>query len=100
MGHRLMQRAVLHAWPRLESDRARIVLVAMALHAMDSDETPAYFGGWEALSIPLGYSEPNETARRAVQRAVTELRDCGLITQNTQLNRTWKRRWMLSIPDR
>lgn len=100
MGDKLVRRTMHHAWPRLDSDRARIVLAYMAAHAMDSDQRPSYFGGWEALSIPLGYDEPDEAARRAVGRAVRELRQAGYITQNHQVSRTWKRRWWLQIPDR
>jgi hypothetical protein len=98
VGDQLVRRAETLVWPTLKTHPARIVLSAMARHAMDRDEQPAYFGGWQALAIPLGYTDHDETARRAVGRAIEELRRAGYIRQDRKTSRSWKRRWYLELP--
>lgn len=97
MGDRLVRKVETELWPHLPNHPARIVLSAMARQAMDADENPAYFAGWEPLARALGYPQPegNEAARRAVGRAVDDLRRAGHIRQDRSRSRSWKRRWQL-----
>lgn len=65
------------------SPRARVVLLTMALHCLDTpskDNPPnVYWGGWPRLSVALGFVAYDDTARKAVQRAVRELTDAGYV---------------------
>lgn len=61
------------------SPRARLVLVKMALLAMDKDRPPIYFAGWAPLAMPLGYPAYDGNAERAVARAIRELVDAGFV---------------------
>lgn len=73
----------------LDSHAARLVLVRMAVSAIDKDLEPRYWGGWEPLARALG-RRPNIdgtwpsdaaelAAQRAVDRAVATLTKSGLI---------------------
>lgn len=71
------------------SERAKLVLVTMAVYALDNgnDDHPGglYFGGWVVLAVALGYAVPDHdpddkdvikqrrNAEEAVRRAVAEL---------------------------
>lgn len=59
--------------------RAFRVLSAMALTAKDTDDIPAYYGGWDYLALCLGYDGLTGAAHTAVRRAVAELVTAGLI---------------------
>jgi hypothetical protein len=65
------------------SPRARVVLNAMALHALDtpSRNNPAavYWAGWPLLAGALGYLAYDGTSEEAVRRAVKELKDAGYV---------------------
>lgn len=54
-------------------------LTYMALVTMDSDKTPRYYGGVEALSVALGRPEVSRADRKAVSDALTVLRRAGAI---------------------
>lgn len=75
-------RAALSMSPHKLTDTTRLVLVVMALHALDRDypNHPAqtYFGGHELICDTLGWW-PNETHLRRVRRAVTELTEYGIV---------------------
>lgn len=66
------------------SAAAHCCFFVMAFVARDktTKDAPArtYFAGWEYLArVALGYSEYDETARRAMSRAIKELIDVGVI---------------------
>jgi len=67
------------------SDRAAIVLLRMAVSALDRDRAGQdgrlYFGGWEPLAFALGFQDygRGSAAEHAVARACRELADAGLI---------------------
>lgn len=95
---RIVQAAV---WPRPDlTDRARVVLAAMASVAHDQDDQPVYFAGWEPLALALGYADPqpNSDAQRAVTRALRCLTDAGLIDADPDKPRHHKRRYQLRLP--
>lgn len=66
--------------------RGKLVLVKMALVALDDDLTgerdPVYFAGWADLAEALGYAAADygPAAERAVARALADLRAAGLVT--------------------
>jgi len=73
---------------RIKTKNARTVLTAMAAAAIDpgqGDKPPClYFAGWGPLALSLGYDVSSEedlapAAKRAVARAVAELKCAGLI---------------------
>lgn len=98
MGAHLAAKARL-ACHSLTSDRARLVLFSMALTAHDKDREPSYFAGSEFLAMGLGFADPaSEAAQKAVGRAVKELREAGLIVQDAERPRSWKRRYYLHLP--
>ena len=67
-------------------DRSFTVLAYMALVALDRDDPPRYFGGWEQLCrVALGRVVPDDehgraAAEKSVQRAVRPLVRAGAIT--------------------
>lgn len=75
--------------------------------AKDSDSNPMYFGGSAYLARALGYPSSDddrghevtsEAGRRAVKRAISELVSAGHIDRLEGLARTWKRRWLITLP--
>lgn len=59
---------------------ARHCLVVMCLQAHDQGRRPGlYFGGWEALSVHLGYPTYDGAGKQAVKRAMAELSDAKLV---------------------
>jgi DNA-binding transcriptional ArsR family regulator len=72
----------------------------MAAHALDADEQPVYFAGWEPLAVALGYPEPkpDSAAQRKVTRALKRLVDAGLIDADPSKPRHFKRRYRLNLP--
>lgn len=79
MGRRLVAAVCLPMADMGLPDRARLVLVGMAVMALDQGDPPVYYGGWAYLAGTLGYAEYGPAAERAVARAVAELRKQGLI---------------------
>lgn len=66
------------------SHRALVVLLYMALHALDTPNAKGqpprlYFAGWEPLADALGYDSLTRAAEEKVRRAIKELRNKGLI---------------------
>lgn len=62
----------------------RCVALGMARRCRDepTPDTPArwYFAGWQELAHLMGYTEwPNEAARKAVGRCLTDLENHGII---------------------
>lgn len=82
MGASLVALALLH---RDLPDRTRLVLVAMALVALDTDrkgqEAAVYWGGWDHLAQVLGYPDARTgtAGHKAVTRALATLQDRGLV---------------------
>jgi hypothetical protein len=83
------------------SDRAAMVLVAMALHALDdpAGEIPArhYTGGRALLCTTLG-DWPDEAGLHKIRRAVAELEDAGFIVRDGSWGRGHAQRWWLCLP--
>lgn len=120
MGARLVAKAITLALPDSHviskrthrsqpiSPAARCLLLVMCQTAKDSDSDPTYFGGSVFLARALGYKAGTdeyggevleEPGKSAVVRAVAELVDAGLICQVEGIKRTWKRRWLITLPD-
>jgi hypothetical protein len=75
--------AALRAAPNKITDRARLVLVVMALHSLDREFSRTrmprlYYGGREMVCYTLGWF-PSPAMIRRVDRAITELVEAGLI---------------------
>lgn len=79
MGQGLITRVWSISRDRLPHQGARLVLVRMAQTALDDDDPPVYFGGWDTLALALGYDHYTHTADVTVGRAVARLVDAGLI---------------------
>ena len=83
MGYDLAERALI--WSRVCTPRETLTLVAMALHAMDPDVRPMYYGGREWLALatlgrPLLPDSPTYKADgEAVRRSVAGLIKVGAI---------------------
>lgn len=79
MGRKLMTQAWMVPRRRLPAAAARLLLARMAYMAKDSEEQPAYFGGWDTLALCLGYEKFDHAADLAVGRAVRQLIESGYI---------------------
>lgn len=79
MGRRLAASACMPLADLGLTPGARIVLIAMAVLAHDQAHPPVYFGGWDYLAGALGHADYGPTGKRAVARAVAELRKAGVI---------------------
>jgi len=93
------------------SHRAKLVLVRMALVAMDDDEPPRYFAGWELLALTLGYDFPSrrsrmssddrkrrEVVRKYVQTVMRELKDARVVAlTGTPAREGWQQEYHLYL---
>lgn len=79
MGRILEARAWQTPRHRLPNPAARLILVRMAHTALDADDWPVYFAGWDTLALALGYEKYDHAAEIAVGRAIRQLTDAGLI---------------------
>jgi len=112
MGTRLALKASAYGWPRLGSSprdqAARIALVVMALHAIDTHETPWYGLGWRPIAEGLGVTDRTDNAAQAaVSRALSRLVDAGLIERTYEatdasykVSRKRAARWVLHLDPR
>lgn len=81
MGRQLERQAWIIPRKRLANSTARLLLVRMAHTAKDTDEFPAYFGGWDTLALALGYDSPtSKAAEKAVGRSIAQLIEAGYIS--------------------
>lgn len=111
MGIHLARHAQLMVMRELKTDRSRLLLLTMCLTAMDTDEQPQYYAGSSQLARDLGYpprKDPHAdeaharavtAGERAVARALAELRAAGLIQQIEGTRRSWKRHWLITLPN-
>ena len=100
MGYRLQGQAIEHHLPRCRTHAARTVLLVMAYEAHDQDPRPTYFKGSDALAHALGKAvlgTATVAGRRAVERALAELVQLGVIRQEKATNRSRNRRWVLHL---
>jgi len=80
VGHNLIAQVWAISEQRLPSLAARLVLVRMAQTAIDDDDWPVYFAGWDTLALALGLEDnTGPRAERKVGRAIAELVEAGLI---------------------
>jgi hypothetical protein len=62
----------------------RALLSWMCLAPRDDDPEPAYFGGWDALAVGLGYADASTTAARSsIKRALSALVHAGAVERTT-----------------
>ena len=59
----------------------KLVLIRMALTALDSDPEPAYWAGWQPLAQILDLVGTDETNRRRIRERIAELHDAGAVTR-------------------
>jgi hypothetical protein len=72
-------KAAYGVWSHLPDPAFRL-LVFMALVTKDEDDPPIFWGGRETQAIGIGRKPPHTAAdMRAVERAVTKLREAGAI---------------------
>jgi hypothetical protein len=73
--------AAYHRWAGKVPPLSMQLLIYMAVVAKDSDDWPWYGQGQAALAeFAMGRSDPDETDRRAVGRAMTPLLNAGAVT--------------------
>jgi hypothetical protein len=60
-------------WPDLKH-RDKVGLIFMANTALDADDPPVYWGGWEALGRALGFDPGDGTDERAAANASEQVR--------------------------
>lgn len=81
------------------SPSSRCVLARMALVAQDDDNPPTYWGGWPMLATHgLGYETYTRAAEKAVERAVRELQDRGVIKVIRPGGRNRNTEYAVTIP--
>lgn len=116
MGAQLVGRAfaALARDPEQLSPNARLVLLFMALSALDGDARPSYWRDRESTAIAIGRMVPEEvepehsdyvevtrqrqSVHRMVQRAIAELIDRGYIRRQRRGQRGQLARFELTIP--
>lgn len=73
-------KAVYGNWGHLVPDPAFRLLVFMALSTKDDDDPPTCWHAWQSLALGLGRRPPHDDSdRRAVGRAMKQLRDVGAV---------------------
>jgi hypothetical protein len=85
-----------------QSDKSKLVLFLMASTARDTStkvDPGTYWGGWEMLAKSLGYKALDDPAKKAVQRAIKELVEAGLVERLG--NPAWGHRqvYRLTLPE-
>lgn len=116
MGAQLVKRAfaAVARDPRSLTQNARLVLLWMALTALDTDERPTYFAAREATALAIGRMVPEavedddptfgavsrdrESAFRMVQRATTELVERGYIRRRKRGQKWQRAEYEITLP--
>lgn len=79
MGNALVAYALLNRPLLVNHPRTIIAAAQMGLIAKDHDLPPLYFGGWELIASAMGFKSYTHAADVAVNRAIRELTDLGMI---------------------
>ncbi|ALV44701.1 hypothetical protein MB46_03420 [Arthrobacter alpinus] len=85
-------------WRQLDHREARALLY-MANTALDKDDPPVYFAGWEAIASALGQDPDSspDAAKRAAMRSLKALRLAGAVVSSGQARMNVRSEYALAL---
>jgi hypothetical protein len=84
-------------WAHL-NHRDQLALVFMANTALDADDPPRYFGGWEALARALGFDVSDErNAAEQVRRVLAALAKAGAVVSSSRARMNIRAEYALAL---